>query len=317
MKAIVIQKYGQPDVLQFKEVEKPNPKDDDVLIKVHAASINDWDWGFLRGKPFINRLLFGLLKPKVRILGCDVAGRVEAVGKNVTQFQPGDEVFGDLCDNGFGCFAEYVCAREDALIIKPSGMTFEQAAATPQAAVLGLKGLRDFGQIQKGLKVLINGAGGGAGSFNVQFAKLMGAEVTGVDNTEKLEMMCSIGADHVIDYTKEDFTRNGQQYDLIIDHAAYHSISDYKRALSSNGVYFIVGGSMALVFRILLLKLTGNKKMNILAHKPNKELDYIKELFETGKVLPVIDKCYPLKDTPEAFRYFGAGHHKGKIVITI
>jgi len=321
MKAIVYQKYGSPDVLELQEIQKPTPKNNEVLVKVHAASVNDWDWGLLRGTPFVNRLLFGLLKPKIKILGVDIAGRVEAVGRNVKQFQPGDEVFGDLCACGWGGFAEYVCARENALALKPASMTFEQAAAVPQAAVLALQGLRYKRQIQPGQKVLINGAGGGAGTFAVQIAKSFGAEVTGVDRTSKLDLMRSIGADHVIDYTQEDFTNNGQRYDLILDVAAYHSIFDYKRALSPRGIYVMVGGSMARIFQVMFLgpwiSMTGNKKMGILAHNPNKDLAFLKELFETGKVVPVIDRRYKLSEVPEALRYFGEGHAKGKVVITL
>ncbi len=321
MKAIVYQKYGSPDVLQLKEVEKPTPKDNEILVRIHAASVNDWDWGLLRGKPFVNRLLFGLLKPKIKILGVDIAGRVEAVGKNVEQFQMGDEVFGDISGCGWGGFAEYVCIPENALALKSASMTFEEAAAVPQAALLALQGLRDKVQIQKGQKVLINGAGGGAGTFAVQIAKSFGAKVTGVDSTRKLDMMRSIGADQVIDYTKEDFTKNGQHYDFILDVAAYHSIFDYKRALSPKGIYVMVGGSMALMFQVLflgpLISMAGSKKMGILAHKPNKDLAFLKELFEAGKVVPVIDRRYPLSEVPEALRYFGEGHAKGKVVITL
>jgi len=321
MKAIVYTKYGPPDVLQLKEVAKPTPKDNEVLVKVHAASVNDWDWGLLRGKPFMNRLFFGLLKPKIKILGVDIAGRVEAVGRNVKQFQPGDEVFGDISGCGWGGFAEYVCARENALVLKPASMTFEEVAAVPQAAVLALQGLRDKGQIQPGQKVLINGAGGGAGTFAVQIAKSFGAEVTGVDSTRKLDIMRSIGADHVIDYTQEDFTKNGQRYDWILDFAAHHSIFDYKRALSPKGIYVMVGGSNAQIFQGFLLgpliSMTTSKKMGILMHKPNKDLAFMKELFEAGKVKPVIDKRYPLSEVPEALRYFGKGHARGKVVITV
>jgi len=321
MKAIVYTKYGSPDVLQLKEVEKPTPKDNEVLIKVHAASINSWDWELLRGKPFVNRLLFGLLKPKIKILGADIAGRVEAVGRNVKQFQPGDEVFGDLCECGWGGFAEYVCARENALALKPASMTFEEVAAVPQAAVMALQGLRDKGQIQPGQKVLINGAGGGVGTFAVQIAKSFEAEVTGVDSTRKLDMLRSIGADQVIDYTQEDFTKSGQRYDLILDVAAYHSIFDYKRALSPKGIYVMVGGSSARIFQVMflgpLISMTGSKKLGILAHKPNKGLDFMKELFEAGKVVPVIDRRYPLSEVPEALRHFGEGHAKGKLVINL
>ena len=323
MKAIVCTKYGPPEVLQLKEVEKPIPKDNEVLIKVHAASVNSWDWGLLRGKPLLNRLLFGLLKPKTKILGCDIAGKVEAVGRNVKQLQPGDEVFGDISGGGWGGFAEYVCARENVLALKSASMTFEEAAAVPQAAVLALQGLLDKGQIQKGQKVLINGAGGGSGTFAVQIAKSFGAEVTGVDSTGKLDMLRSIGADQVIDYTQEDFTKNGQRYDLILDVVTYRSIFDYKRALSPKGIYVMLGGgSWARVFQVMfmgpLISMTGSKKMGILMHKPNKkDLNFMKELFEAGKVVPVIDRRYPLSEVAEALRYFGEGHHQGKIVITV
>jgi NADPH:quinone reductase-like Zn-dependent oxidoreductase len=321
MKAIVWTKYGSPDVLHLGEAEKPTPKDNEVLIKVHAASINSWDWELLRGKPFVNRLLFGLLKPKIKILGADIAGRVEAVGRNVKQFQPGDKVFGDLCECGWGGFAEYVCARENALALKPASMTFEEVAAVPQAAAMALQGLRDKGQIQPGQKILINGAGGGVGTFAVQIAKSFGAEVTGVDSTRKLDLLRSIGADQVIDYTQEDFTKSGQRYDLILDVAAYHSIFDYKRALSPKGIYVMVGGSSARIFQTIflgpLISMTGSKKLGILAHKPNKGLDFMKELFEAGKVVPVIDRRYPLSEVPEALRHFGEGHAKGKVVITL
>jgi NADPH:quinone reductase-like Zn-dependent oxidoreductase len=320
MKAIVYTEYGPPDVLQLKEVGKPTPRDNEVLIRVHAASINSWDWDLLRGE-FLNRLIFrGLLRPKLKILGCDVAGRVDAVGGNVTQFQPGDEVFGDLCGCGWGGFAEYVCARENALTLKPASMTFEEVAAVPQAAAMALQGLRDKGQIQPGQNVLINGAGGGVGTFAVQIAKSFGAEVTGVDSTGKLDMVRSIGADQVIDYTQEDFTKNEQRYDLILDVAAYRSISDYKRALSPKGIYVMVGGSMARILQAVFLgpwiSMTGSKKMCILAAEPNKGLTFMKELFEAGKVVPVIDRRYPLGEVAEALRYFGEGYAQGKVVIT-
>ena len=319
MKAIVYTKYGPPDVLQLKEVEKPTPKDNEVLVKIHAASVNDWDWGLLRGKPFVNRLLFGLRKPKVKILGCDIAGRVEAVGRNVKQFQPGDEVFGDISGCGMGGFAEYVCARENVLAPKSASMTYEQAAAVPQAAVLALQGLRK-GQIQPGQKVLINGAGGGVGTFGVQIAKSFGAEVTGVDSTGKLDMVRSIGADQVIDYTKEDFTKSGRRYDLILDVVVYRSIFDYKRALSPKGIFVMIGGSIPRVFLIALTAplITRSKKLVILAHKPNsKDLIFMNDLFEAGKVAPVIDRRYPLSEVAEALRYFGKGHVQGKVVITV
>jgi NADPH:quinone reductase-like Zn-dependent oxidoreductase len=323
MKAIVYTKYGPPDVLQLKEVEKPSPKDNEVLIKVHAASINSWDWGLLRGKPFVNRLFFGLLKPKTKILGCDIAGRVEAIGRNAKQFQPGDDVFGDISGSGWGGFAEYVCARENILALKSSSMTFEEAAAVPQAGLLALQGIRDKGHIQRGQKVLINGAGGGAGTFAVQIAKYFGAFVTGVDSKRKLDMLRSIGADQVIDYTKEDFTKNGQRYDLILDVVTYRSIFDYKRVLRPKGIYVMLGGgSWARVFQAMslgpLISMTGSKKMRILMHRPNtSDLFFMNELFEAGKVAPVIDRRYPLNETAEALRYFGEGNHKGKVVITV
>ena len=319
MKAIVYTKYGPPDVLQLKEVAKPTPKDNEVLVEVHAASVNDWDWGLLRGKPFVNRLLFGLRKPKVKILGCDIAGRVEAVGRNVKQFQPGDEVFGDISGCGMGGFAEYVCARENVLAPKSASMTYEQAAAVPQAAVLALQGLRK-GQIQPGQKVLINGAGGGVGTFGMQIAKSFGAEVTGVDSTGKLDMVRSIGADQVIDYTKEDFTKSGRRYDLILDVVVYRSIFDYKRALSPKGIFVMIGGSIPRVFLIALTAplITRSKKLVILAHKSNsKDLIFMNDLFEAGKVAPVIDRRYPLSQVAEALRYFGKGHVQGKVVVTV
>ncbi len=320
MKAIVYTKYGTPDVLELKEVKKPTPENNEVLVKVYAASVNSWDWDLLRGSPFLIRL-WGLFKPKYQILGSDISGRVEAVGKNVKQFQPGDEVFGDLCECGWGGFAEFVCADENALVLKPTSMTFEELAALPQAAAMALQGLRDKGQIQSGQKVLINGAGGGVGSFAVQIAKSFGAEVTGVDSTEKLEMMRSIGADYVIDYTQEDFTKNGQAYDLILDVMAYHSVFDYKRVLSPRGIYVMVGGSMARIFQIMLLgpliSKIGSKKITILALKPNKDLDFMIELIESGKVVPVIDRRYPLNEVPQALRYIGEGHAQGKLVITM
>jgi len=269
MKAIVYSRYGPPDVLELKEIARPTPKENEVLVKVLAASVNSWDWDLLRGTPFANRLMFGIVKPKIGILGCDIAGQVEAVGRNVKQFQPGDEVFGDISGCGWGGFAEYVCARENVLALKLASMTFEEAAAVPQAAVLALQGLRDKGKIQPGQKVLINGAGGGAGTFGVQIAKSFGAEVTGVDSASKLDMLRSIGADHVIDYTQEDFTKNGQVYDLILDVVTHRSIFDYKRALSPMGIYVMLGGgSWARVFQTMflgpLISMTGSKKMGLL-----------------------------------------------------
>ena len=320
MKAIVYTKYGPPETLQLEDVAKPTPKDDEVLIKVRAVSVNRSDWEGLRGKPLYARI-GGLLKPRHQRLGSDIAGRVEMAGRNIWRFQPGDEVFGDILPR-LGGFAEYVCARESALALKPPSMTFEEVAAIPQAAVIALQGIRDRGQVQPGEKVLINGAGGGAGTFAVQLAKVYGAEVTGVDNYGKLDFMLSLGADHVIDYTREDFTKNGKQYDLILDIVAHRSVFAYKRALRPNGSYFLAGGSVATILQILLLgpwiRATTGKKIRILAVKPNlKDLIYITELCEAGKVTPVIDRRYPLSEVPDAIRYLGEGRTKGKVIITV
>jgi NADPH:quinone reductase-like Zn-dependent oxidoreductase len=275
----------------------------------------------IRGKPFVARLTSGgLFKPKYKIPGGDIAGQVEAVGRNVKQFQPGDEVYGDLGDCGFGGFAEYVCASENALALKPTGITFEEAATVPQSALVALEGLRDKGRIQPGQKVLINGASGGIGTFAVQIAKSFGAEVTGMCSTKNLDMVRSIGADHVIDYTKEDFTRSGQHYDLILATAGHRSLFDYKRALSPGGIY--VATNLAQIFPAMLLgpwiSMTGSKKLTFLSHKPNQEgLVHMKELLETGKVTPVIDRRYPLSEIAEALQYYGEGHTRGKVVITM
>ena len=320
MKAIAYTKYGPPNVLELREVAKPTPRDDEVLIKIQAVSVNRSDWEGLRGKPLYARIR-GLLKPRHQILGSDIAGRVEMAGRNIRRFQPGDEVFGDILGR-LGGFAEYVCAPENRLALKPASMTFEEVAAIPQAAVIALQGIRDKGQVQPGQKVLINGAGGGAGTFSIQLAKLYRAEVTGVDNTGKLDFMRSLGADHVIDYTREDFTMNGKHYDLILDVVAHRSVFAYKRALRPNGSYFFVGGSVDTLFQILLLgpwiRATTGKKIRILAVKPSlKDMVYITELYEAGKVVPVIDRRYPLSEVPEALRYLGEGRTQGKVVITV
>jgi NADPH:quinone reductase-like Zn-dependent oxidoreductase len=318
MKAIVCTKYGSPNDLCLTEIEKPVPKDDEVLVRVHAASINKADLYLLR-HPFFVRLIGGrLFTPKRKIPGTDVAGRVEAVGRDVNQFKLGDEVFG----SALGSFAEFACAREDRLVLKPSNVTFEEAAAVPVAATTALQGLRDRGRIQAGQKVLINGASGGVGTFLVQIAKSSGAEVTAVCSTGKLEMVRSIGADHVIDYTQEDFTKSGQRYDLIVAANGYHSILDYRRALTSKGVYVGTGGSMGQIFQGLLLapliSMVGKKKMGAFMAKLNqKDLDQLRELLEAGKMKPVIDGRYPLSRVTEAFRYFEEGHVKGKVIITL
>jgi NADPH:quinone reductase-like Zn-dependent oxidoreductase len=323
MKAIVYTKYGSPDVLEFKEVAKPTPKDDEVLIKVIAVSVNAADLHLLRADPFLIRLSSGLLKPKNTILGSDIAGRVEAVGRNVQQFKPGDEVFGDISAGGWGGFAEYVCARADALVLKPANISFEEAAAVPMAAVTALQGIRYAGQIRPGQKVLINGASGGVGTFAVQLAKSSGAEVTAVCSTRNMDTARSIGADFVIDYTKEDFTKTGRQYDLILAVNGDRSISDYRRALSPKGIYVQTGGSMAQMTQAMLqgpwISMTGSQKMgNMGVAKPNQnDLVIVKELLEAGKVKPVIDRCYPLSEVPDAIRYLEEGHAKGKVVITV
>jgi len=319
MKAIVYEKYGPPDiVLQLKEVEKPTPKDNEVLVKIYAASINDGDNSIIKGKPFIARLASGLLKPKHAIPGGDIAGQVEAVGRNVKQFQPGDEIFGDIGASGFGAFAEYVSAPENVLAHKPVNLTYEEAAAVPQYALVALQGLRDKGQIQHGQKVLIHGASGGVGTFAVQVAKSFGAEVTGVCSTKNLDMVRSLGADHVIDYTKEDFTQSEKRYDLILDMVANRSLSDYTRALSPKGSYVSVAMNLSSLFLGPFISMTGSKKVSSMLHTPNvKDLVYMKELIEAGKVVPVIDRRYPLSEVAEAFRYYGEGHPSGKLVITV
>ncbi|GMQ85971.1 MAG: NAD(P)-dependent alcohol dehydrogenase [Acidimicrobiia bacterium] len=324
MKAIVYRQYGSPDVLELQDVEKPVVGDDGVLIRVHAASVNRSDWETLTAHPVYVRLGgAGFLKPKRTILGSDIAGRVEAVGDNVTQFRPGDEVFGDILWHGLGGFAEYVSVSENApLVLKPTSMTFEEAAAIPQAAVLALQGLRDKGQIQQGHTVLVNGAGGGAGTFAVQIAKSLGAEVTGVDSTTKLDMMRSTGADHVIDYTSEDFAKGGRRYDRILDFAGHRSIFAYRRALRPEGTYVMVGGSMPRLLQLVvvgsLISRMGSTQMGLLMAKPNKEdLSYLAGLVDDGVVTPVIDKRYELSEVPEALRYLGEGRVRGKLVIAV
>ena len=322
MKAVLYTKYGSPDVLEFKEIAKPVPKDFEVLVNIQATAVNMADVYLMRGNPFPIRFSTGLFKPKRQILGADIAGQIEAVGSKVKQFKIGDEVFGDLSGAGLGGggFAEFVCAREDALTLKPAQVSFEAAAAVPMAAVTALQGLRDKGQLQPGQKVLIHGASGGVGTFAVQIAKALGAEVTAVCSTQKVELMRSLGADHVIDYIKQDFSKNGQHYDLILAVNGNRSIFDYKRALSPNGIYVLTGGSMRQFSQVMLLGpllSMGSQKMGNLLTKPNqKDLAFVKTLLETGKIRPVLDRRYKLKDVPEALRYLEAGHAKGKVVIT-
>ncbi len=319
MKAIVYTRYGPPDVLQLKEVAKPVPKDNQVLVRVHAASVNALDWRpFTLPSIFVRLVGGGLLKPKSTSYGVDLAGRVEAVGASVRQFRPGDEVFGVAP----GAFAEYACAAENKLALKPANVSFEAAAAVPIAAFTALQGLRDKGRIQPGQKVLIYGASGGVGTFAVQIAKSFGAEVTAVCSTRNLDMARSIGADHVIDYTKEDFAQNGQRYDLIIAANGYHPILGYWRSLGPSGVCVVLGGSMGQILQGMLLgpllSRVGSKKMgNMLAHSNQKDLVAMKGLLEAGKVVPVIDRCYPLSEVAEAIRYLVEVHARGKVVISV
>jgi len=301
------------------EVAKPVPKDDEVLIKIHAASVNPFDLHLMRGKPIFVRLIGGLFKPKRKIPGTDIAGRVEAVGKNIKQFHPGDDVFGA---KGGGGFAEYGCALEDKLALKPANITFEDAAAVTVAAITAFQGLRDKGQIQPGQRVLVDGASGGVGTFAVQIAKSFGAEVTAVCSSRNVETARSIGADHVIDYTQADFTKNGQHYDLILAANAHHSIFDYRRALSPKGIYVMAGGGGVQMLQVMLLgpllSMIGSKKMCFISAKiKDQDLVFLRDLLEAGKVVPVIARCYPLSRAAEAFRYLAEGHAQGKIVITV
>jgi NADPH:quinone reductase-like Zn-dependent oxidoreductase len=320
MKAIVYTKYGSPDVLQFKEVEKPAPTDGQILVKIYAASANPLDWHLMRASPFLARLAGGLRKPKDPRLGADFAGRVEAVGANVAQFQPGDEVFGAST----GAFAEYICVAESEVALKPANLSFEQAAAVPVAATTALQGLRDTGQIHTGQRVLVNGASGGVGTFAVQIARAFGTEVTGVCSTRNLDMVRSIGADHAIDYMKEDFTRTGQHYDLIYDAVGNSSVSAYRRALNPGGTCVVAGfTSLPRLFEHMLLgplrSKIGDKKVGLMgtAQIKQKDLVSLRELLEAGKVTPVIDRRYSLREVPEAIRYLEAKHARGKVVITV
>lgn len=320
MKAIVQDRYGSPDVLELQEVDKPVVDDDGVLVRVRAASVNALDWHLMRGVPSIVRMTEGLRKPKVPIRGVDVAGHVEAVGRNVTEFQPGDEVFGMRS----AAFAEYVCGKEQNFVPKPVGLTFEKTAAVPVAAETALQGLRDKGQIRPRQKVLINGASGGVGTFAVQIAKSFGADVTGVCSPRNVDMVRSIGADRVIDYTREDFTRDGHRYDLIFDVAGNRSFSDCRRALSPSGTLVMAGQSgrkkpsiLPFLTTPVLSRVVKQKLVAFIAKHSKEDLVALKELIEAGKVTPVIDRHYPLREVPEAIRYVGEGHPRGKVVITV
>ena len=325
MKAIVYEKYGLPDVLELKDVENPTPLDDEVLVEVHAASVNAYDWHFLTADVFLIRLMGGgLLRPKKKTLGADIAGRVVAVGKNITRFHLGDEVFGKA-KGGSGGFAEYVCAPEKSLELKPTNVSFEEASTASMAALTALQGLRDEGQIQSGNKVLIHGASGGVGTFAVQIAKSFEAEVTAVCSSRNVDIARSIGADHVIDYTHEDFTLNGELYDLILVANGNRSIDEYKQALKPNGICVLAGGGGGSIFELILgmfqewwISKTENKKIgSFLANINQKDLAFMKELLASGKVKPVIDQRYSLNNTADALRYLGEGHAQGKIVITM
>ncbi|MBA3489426.1 MAG: NAD(P)-dependent alcohol dehydrogenase [Longispora sp.] len=320
MKAVVYERYGSPDVLRLTDVPTPVPKDNEVLVDVRAVSLNRSDWEVLRGKPLYSRSS-GPLRPRRQVLGSDIAGRVAATGRNVTGFQPGDDVFADILSH-MGGFAEYVCVPENDLAPMPGGMAYEEAAALPQAGAIALQGIRDKGRIQPGQKVLINGAGGGSGMYAIQLAKLHGAEVTGVDNTEKLEFMRSLGADHTIDYVREDFTCSGRSYDLILDLAAHHSVSAYNRSLTAGGRYLYVGGTVATLLQVLLVgPLMGRgagKKIRLLVVRLGAQhLTALVELCQTGKISTVIDRRYRLDEVPEALRYLGEGHAKGKVVVIL
>ena len=323
MKAIVRHEYGSPDILELQDIDKPVAKSDEVLVRVHAAGVNMADVDYMLGRPNFARLMTGLRAPRNRVLGLDVSGEVEAVGKDVTRFRPGDEVFGDLTEYGYGGFAEYACAREDAFARKPANLSFEQAATVPQAGVMALQGLGGKGAIQPGDRVLVNGAGGNVGPFAVQIAKSCGAEVTGVDRAEKLDMLRSIGADHVIDYARVDVIQTGQRYDRILDVAAMRSIFEWRRALTPRGVYVMVPNSVVGMFQAAflgpLISMAGGRKMGMQVGQPfdSDDVTFLTELIEAGQVTPVIVGRYPLAEAPEALRFQMEGHPQGKIVITL
>jgi len=321
MKAVVLTTYGPPEGLQVKDVAKPIPKAGEVLVKVHAASINDWDWGLVRGTPFVIRLIHGLRTPRIRVPGVDISGSVEAVGDEVASFAIGDEVYGDLSDSGFGGFAEYVCVPERALAKKPASVSHVDAAALPHAGLLALQGLLDKGKVKAGQSVLINGAGGGVGTLGIQILKSYGVKVAGVDSAAKLDVMRSQGFDSVMDYREVDFTRNGEKYDLILDTKSNRSVFNYVRCLKKHGRYVTVGGSMPRLFQILvlgsLISLFTNKKLLVLGLQPNRGLDRLSELAEKGQLKPVVDGPYGIDEIPRLIQYFGEGRHLGKIVVEI
>lgn len=319
MKAVVYNRYGPPDVLRVTDVDTPTPTGDQVLVRVRAVSLNASDWEVLRGKPLYSRI-GGPFRPGRPILGSDIAGRVEAVGPAATRFRPGDDVFADILSQ-LGGFAEYVCVPEKTLVRLPAGLTYEEAAALPQAGAIALQGIQHKGRVQPGERVLINGAGGGSGMYAIQLAKLQGAEVTGVDNAEKLDFMRSLGADHVIDYAREDYTRAGRTYDLILDVAAYRSPFAYRRALAPGGRFFYVGGSVATLLEILtigpLVARAGRSIRLLVVQLGARHVAPLVELCQAGTIRTVIDRRYPLREVPEALRYLGEGHAKGKVVVTL
>jgi NADPH:quinone reductase-like Zn-dependent oxidoreductase len=321
MKAIVLTRYGTPEVLELREVAQPEPKAHEVRVKVHATAINDWDWSYVRGRPYVYRLLYGLRRPRCRVLGAEAAGTIAAVGRDVTAFQPGDRVYGDLSAAGLGGFAEFVCVPANALVRMPPGMTFPVAASLPHAAILALQGLVDVGQIRRGERVLINGAGGGVGTLGVQIAKTFDAEVTGVDSAPKLARLRALGLDQVIDYQQDDFTRHGPRYDLILDTRTTRAPFDYLRALTPHGRYVTVGGIVGRLLQTFclgpLVACVSTRRLRIVALKPNQGLAYVNELFLAGRLRGVIDGLYPLADVPQALQRFGDARHFGKIVITV
>lgn len=323
MKAIAYTRYGRPEELQLVEIDRPEPRDGQVLVRVHAAGVNSWDWDLLRGRPFVVRLGRGVIRPRQqhRVLGADVAGQVVAVGRNVSRYCVGDQVFGDLCDSGWGAFAEYVCAPEAALTPKPPTLSYQAAAAVPQAAVMALQAIADYGKVQPGSRVLFNGAGGGIGTFAVQLAKHAGAEVTAVDRAEKLAMLSSLGVDHTVDCRRDDFTANGLRYDLIVDVVASRSIQEYRRALRPGGRCVIIGGSIPRILGMVLLQpliaVTGDTSIRVLAHQPNKNLTNLAYMLVGGTIAAVVDRAYRLDQTAEALSLLGAGQVNGKVVISI
>jgi len=323
MKAFTYSQYGPPEALKLSELEKPTPKDNEVLVKIKAVSVNAADWRMMTADPFLARLSAGLFRPKPNsIPGADISGVVEVIGKNVRQFKPGDKVFGEVSGSGFGGFAEYKCAKETELALKPANVTFEQAAAIPMAGLAALHAVRDVGKVQAGQKVMINGASGGVGTFVVQLAKYFSAEVTAVCSTSKLEQARALGADYVIDYTKADFTLSGSCYDVIFGLNGFRSIIDYLRALCPDGRYVMIGGTSAQLFQALLLgpilSLIGNRKVNTVFSKSNQQdLRLLGEMLASGKLKAIIDKYYQFNEAPEAIRYVEKGHAKGKVVITV